>query len=398
MNREDISRCTGCRACEQICPRRCISMRPDPDGFYYPHIDTGQCVKCGLCEQYCPIHFFIGKNEKKPSVYAAWLKDSEKLASSSSGGAFTALAEYVLSRGGCVFGCVFDKNMRAVQMKTESEAGLARMRGSKYVQSDTGDTFLQAKRELEKGVLVLYVGTPCQIAGLKAFLHRDAPNLITVDLICHGVPSPGLFGKYVRWQEQKTHSQILSYRFRDKSENGWSLSGEITGRRKNRIVRKRIVPPLDPYYWLFLKGDVYRESCYTCAYANSRREGDFTIGDFWGIERIRPELPAHGGISLLMVNSAQAKAVFPEIFQSLSFVETTFEQASAENSQLMHPVLHSTKRGALLAAARGNDFGPVVVLWRRAYRKEAVLFRLKQLIPKTVKKSLKMFLKSRIKG
>jgi coenzyme F420-reducing hydrogenase beta subunit len=390
----NLQNCTGCRACEHICPQHCISMTPNEDGFLYPEIDQEKCVKCGLCDRRCPIHLTFNNDLQQPKVYATYLRDQEKLMQSSSGGAFFAIASYVLENGGVVFGCAFNQNLEAVHICIRDAKGLSRLHGSKYVQSDTLDTFSQAKEYLEKGIPVLYTGTPCQIAGLKAFLTKDYAHLITVDLICHGVPSPIFFKRYISWLEQKIHGKVVSYQFRDKTKCGGSHSGKILYKRRENFISKNISPTLDPYYSLFLKGDNHRPCCYNCKYASPNREGDFTIGDYWGIEQIHPELPTQQGISLLMVNSCKAFNLMPKISTSLKLVETTLEQAAAQNHQLTHPTPKSEKRDALMSAMRKGDFEQVVVLWHRYYRKEILLAQIKSMIPPKIKATIKRFVKS----
>ncbi len=393
MIRINAEHCTGCRTCEQLCPQKCISMEPDKNGFLYPEIDRSRCVGCGLCEQRCPANVQTAPS-RKPDVYAAWLKDEKVLNESSSGGAFTALAEYVLSRGGAVFGCAFDEQMTAIHICARTTEELNRLRGSKYVQSDTGDTFAQAKLLLERNVPVLYSGTPCQIAGLKAFLRKDYSNLLTVDLVCHGVPSPMFFKKYLEWLKRKKQGNILKFSFRDKSKFGWGICGKALLGRGGQKISEWLTPQLDPYLTVFLSGDNYRGCCYSCPYASPKREGDFTIGDFWGIEKPHPEIPRKGGVSVLMLNSEKALSVFPELKKSLFVAEATFEQASVENRQLLAPTERSKKRGAFLAAAQEEDFQAVVLLWKKYYWKNILTADLKRRVPPGFKRAVKKCLKA----
>jgi hypothetical protein len=259
------------------------------------------------------------------------------------------------------------------------------------VQSDTRNTFSQAKQDLENGVLVLYTGTPCQIAGLKAFLQKEYANLLTADLVCHGVPSPDFFEKYISWLQHKINGEIITYNFRDKTEQGWDCYGRILYKKGNEKIFRNISPVFDPYYSLFLKGDIYRQCCYECKYSNSQREGDFTIGDFWGIENVCPELPSQNGVSLLMVNNAKAQNIFDRISANLVFVETTLEKASEENNQLKHPSLKSKRREHLLKEARKGSFQKVVILWFWYNRKELIYMKLKSFVPERIKEMLKKF-------
>lgn len=391
MEKTNLQHCTGCRVCEQICPRHCISMEPDPEGFLYPHIDTTSCVECGLCVKHCPIHHTTGKEgAQEPAVYAVWLKDRYKRLQSSSGGAFTAIAVPVLEAGGAVFGCAFDENLVPRHICIRKREDLARLMGSKYVQSDTGHTFSQVRQLLDDNVTVLYSGTPCQIAGLKSFLHRDYSNLLTVDLVCHGVPGPTLFQEYLGWLGRKHHKKVTSISFRDKSEKGWGEFGRLDFCVEDRVCSKSIIPELDPYFSLFLHGETSRTCCYGCAYASPMREGDFTIGDFWGITRFYPELAAHDGVSLLIVNSEKASFVLRGLSKSLFMRKATLEQATAENGQLLHPTAETKNRSAFADAARSGNFVTVVALWKKLYRKQILWARAKKRIPPGLKKILKM--------
>lgn len=389
MDEANLRNCTGCRACEQICPRHCISMRPDPDGFLYPHIDTDRCVKCGLCEKYCPIHDSVKRNGEKPDVFAVWLKDAEKLRKSSSGGAFTALAEKTIRSGGAVFGSAFDPDMAARHICVRKEEDLSSLKGSKYVQSDTGNTFTQAKMLLEQNIPVLYSGTPCQISGLKHFLNRDYENLMTVDLVCHGVPSPLFFRKYIRWKERKMHGKSVSFSFRDKSDAGWGLVASASFQNQGKIKAERFTPYQDPYYSFFLDGLIYRECCYRCPYALPRREGDFTAGDFWGIEHFYPEIPIESGVSLLMANTGKARRTLPELKESLHMHSATLEQAAAGNQQLRCPREYDSRRSIILEAARTENFEQTVSVWKKYYWKKILYAGLKRKVPNGLKKAIK---------
>ncbi len=390
MEETDFQHCTGCRACEQICPRHCISMEPDSEGFLYPHIDTAACMKCGLCVKYCPIHHSVEKGTEKPAVYAVWLKDRDMRLQSSSGGAFSAIAAPVLEAGGAVFGCAFDENLVPKQIVVRKTGDLPRLMGSKYVQSDTGHTFSQVKQLLDDNVTVMYSGTPCQIAGLKSFLKKDYSNLLMVDLVCHGVPGPALFQEYLGWLGRKHRKKVTALSFRDKSKKGWGEFGKVDFQAEDRVNSKPIIPELDPYFSLFLHGETSRTCCYGCSYASPEREGDFTIGDFWGIQRFYPEIPAHDGVSLLMVNSEKAVSALPGLSQSLFMQKATFEEAAAENGQLLHPTAESKNRSAFADAARSGDFATVAALWKKSYRKQILSAKGKKLIPSPLKRIVKI--------
>ena len=278
--------CCGCAACEQVCPKRCITLKADSEGFWYPKVNAQICINCNLCEKVCPV---LNQDEERTplKVYAAINKDESVRSKSASGGMFTIVAEEVLNKGGIVFGVLFDEKWNAVFGYTETVEGLDALRKSKYVQAWVGNAYKKVKEFLEQGRLVLFTGTPCQIAGLKAYLRTDYENLFTIDLVCHGVPSNRMFQEYLRSEATKRGALIENLKFRDK-DYGWGLNARLyyhVGEKTKSIV----LPSYESsYYELFLKGEIYRPNCYSCPYANEHRPGDLTIGDFWGIEDEHP--------------------------------------------------------------------------------------------------------------
>lgn len=312
--------CCGCAACVQACPKQCISMREDKEGFLYPEVDKTVCVDCHLCEKVCPV-LNQGKEREPLKVYAAKNKDEEIRRQSSSGGIFTLLAEQVLDDVGVVFGARFDENWEVVHAYTETKEGLAAFRGSKYVQSRMGDNYKKAEAFLKSGRKVLFSGTPCQIAGLKLYLRKEYENLLTVDFICHGVPSPGVWREYLKEEVARQcdrKNTVLSHpnakeikieriSFRDKAL-GWkkfsfalTLSVTEGNGQKNSVL---LSEPLNKN--LFLRGflvDLYlRPSCHACPTKCLKSGSDVTIGDFWGIEKVMPEMDDDKGVSVVMVN------------------------------------------------------------------------------------------------
>ena len=217
----DKSKCSGCSACFSVCPKRCIVMREDKEGFLYPSIDDKNCIHCGLCERICPIkNRYLPPDNKDIIAIAAQLKDDSLRLNSSSGGVFTAIAEEVIKRGGVVFGAAFNKNLGVRHIYTETKEGLSQIRGSKYLQSIIGDAYKQAEHFLKNGRQVFFTGTPCQIGGLYAYLGENYDNLITQDLVCHGVPSPLVWGKYLTYRKKEAGANVENVFFRDKRV-GW---------------------------------------------------------------------------------------------------------------------------------------------------------------------------------
>lgn len=335
--------CCGCNACMQKCPASCIIINEDNEGFLYPQINTEFCVNCGLCEDVCPNINQL--NERKPLyIYAAKNKNEVIREHSSSGGIFTLLAEYVLSRKGIVFGARFNDNWEVMHDYTETVDGLAAFRGSKYVQSNINDNFIKAEQFLQSGKNVLFSGTPCQIAGLKLFLQKEYENLLTIDFVCHGVPSPKVWriyldelikSKKIRKETSKIISdnfsieEIINIEFRNKSL-GWkrySFLIDIYKSKKNTIFSE----PLDEN--VFMKGflnDLYlRPSCYGCPSKYFKSHSDITIGDYWGIEHILPEYDDEKGVSLVMVNTDKAFDIYGNI--DADSIETSYKNAFSGN-------------------------------------------------------------------
>ena len=333
----NIGKCTGCGACVQRCPQKCITWESGEFGFLYPKIDAMQCVHCGLCEKVCSIN-----SERKapvnPKVYAAVHKNTDILAESTSGGVFTAIADAIFALGGVVYGVTMQRDMHVQHMRIESPGELWRLRGSKYVQSDTGNTFQRVENDLKNGLTVLFSGTPCQIDGLKQFLGKEYDNLYTVDIVCHGVGSQAYFDKYLE-SARKRYGDVHELCFRSKEFAGWScgngaiVSVPVDGGKIKQVPYR----DFDNYYYAyFLSGDIYRKSCYICQYANTNRPGDFTLGDFWGVEGLHLPIDTAGGCSLVMINSEKGRVLFDTI-SDLKKVETTIEQASHGNAQLNAP-------------------------------------------------------------
>ena len=352
----DPSRCCGCSACVQRCPKQCISLREDSEGFLYPEVDTSHCVNCGLCEQVCPeLH---ADAERQPlQTFAAINPDAGVRLASSSGGVFTALAEVVIDAGGVVFGAAFDAHWEVRHRYAETREELAAFRGSKYVQSVIGDTFLQAERFLKSGRQVLFSGTPCQIAGLRRFLRRDYDHLLCVDFVCHGVPSPGVFRAYLAEEMTKiAHKGEKKYRFafstipsipkadvlaarlgcriddirfRDKT-NGWKKYRFALSLSKASAAGEKI--PFcaltdderttsscfteNAFMQAFLRDLILRPSCYACPAKCFRSGSDLTLGDYWGVEHEAPHLDDDGGTSVVFANSGRGQ----QFLSSLPFL------------------------------------------------------------------------------
>ena len=300
-NRAD---CTGCSACKNICPKNCINMERDGEGFLYPNINRDECINCGRCEKVCPsLNFKATIPDRLPYVFVSMYLDDKVRRHSSSGGAFTALSELVFEDGGIVFGAGFDKNWRVVHTAAENLDELENLRGSKYVQSEIGDVYKNVKAELEGDRPVLFSGTPCQCAGLKSFLGKDYFNLLTVDIICHGTPSPMLWENYLEYIA-KDHD-IAHVNFRSK-RNGWRIEHcfEINFYDCGHYLNSGIA---DMYFRQFLINLNLRSSCYECKFKFPNGKSDVTIGDAWGIQNYAPDLNDNRGTSLVIVHTDKGR-------------------------------------------------------------------------------------------
>lgn len=324
--------CTGCRACEQLCPKNCISIKPDFEGFLTAYIDEKNCIECGLCSKRCPQNRNDLLNQTAKRTIGARLKDDNLLFKSASGGAFAGFAVKVIQNGGVVYGVRYDNQLKAHHAKAVTMEELFPLLSSKYVQSDTDNTYSDVKKDLEKGLQVLYSGTGCQIAGLKSYLNKEYNNLIIVDLVCHGVTSPLLFAKYIELLELKHHAKIEEFNFRDK-KGGWGLGYKYKYKYKYEYGSCNI----SPYYKYFLNGSAYRECCYSCKYAKTERSGDITIADFWGIENYHPDFFNTKGVSLVLINTTKGNNFWDTVSDNFYSLESKLEYAIEGNLNLKLP-------------------------------------------------------------
>lgn len=331
--------CCGCHACAHRCPKSCIAMQADEEGFLYPQIDLDLCIDCGICEKVCPV---IHQNEpRKPlAVYAAKNKDEEIRRQSSSGGVFTLLAEQIIAEGGVVFGARFNGAWEVVHDYTETREGLAAFRGSKYVQSRIGETYQQAEDFLKSGRKVLFSGTPCQIAGLKLYLRKAYDSLLTVDFICHGVPSPRVWELYrtelLDGTNKKQGDQtgvFTDIQFRDKT-NGWQKYGlSATVKYTTGALEKLRIPMQNNAYMQGFLKDIYlRPACYACPSKSLKSGSDLTIADYWGIQRVLPAFDDDKGVSLVLMNTDLAA-------KGVSLVELEKKETAYQDGFLANPSL-----------------------------------------------------------
>jgi len=335
--------CCGCSACANICPTNAITMQAADEGFFYPVIDKDNCINCGLCEKVCPMLDYDDKIEKlnKPKVYGAWNLNEKIREQSSSGGIFTVLAESILNREGIVVGAAFDSDLKLKHVIVNTLEELSLLRGSKYLQSDLSDVLIPIRNFLKEGKRVLFTGTPCQVAGLNTFLKSHKyENLITCDIVCHGTPSPKIFGKYISENEEKEKQKVKSISFKDKS-SGW----KIYNQRLTFSNKEKLIPAMQTSFMKgFLQNLYLRPSCHSCPFSGIPRVADITLGDYWGVSKSYPELDDDKGTSLILINSSKGEQLFSQITDKLYYKATTLESAVAGNPCIIKPVAPHKKR------------------------------------------------------
>lgn len=331
----DKSKCCGCNACYNICPKKCIEMKKDIEGFIYPWINKMNCIKCNFCEKVCPI---INKKINVCSLkktYAVKNINEVERKNSSSGGVFISLAKYVIKNKGVVYGVGFDEFKNVVHKRVYKIKDLLELQGSKYVQSNIDNIYKQIKRDLKENLLVLFVGTPCQINGLRNFIGKDYKNLILIDFICHGVSSPLVWKRYCKELESIFKSKIVSINFRNK-ETGWkSFSIKCIFENNNIYINKASD---DLFMKGFLRNLYLRPSCYNCNFKQIDRSSDITLGDFWGIEYILPEFYDKLGVSLVILHSDKGKIIFDAVKNEFVFNEVNWEQSIKYNLSAIESV------------------------------------------------------------
>lgn len=363
--------CFGCRACEQICPKQCIKMHENEEGFLYPIVDESNCLHCHRCLDVCPADH-LNDSPLPLKVYALKNKDKERLYNSASGGASDALAKYVIDHGGVVFGVAYIDNMKPAHIKCSTGNELNRIQSSKYVASDTQNTFTEVKKEILSKKLVLYTGTPCQIKALELFLGKTYDNLITISIVCHGTPSFKAFRTYLDSIEQKYDSKVVDYNFRCK-KYGWGLYifiAIITSSGKKKILYRRYSQDL--YFIEFEDGSKNcRESCYECRFATKNRVGDLCVGDYWGIEKAHPGFKDKLGVSLVTINTKKGMDLLNKINDRVELLDTTLNNIIKMQSNMKHPTIRNDDR---------NTFYQHLDVSRYANYKEPLKCKIKWLV------------------
>ena len=337
--------CTGCSACESSCAAHAVTMEYSEEGFLYPHIDAAKCVNCGLCAKVCPNNQIAEAHQ--PEAYLAWIKDKDIRFESSSGGIFSAVAMEVIRRGGIVCGAAYDKDMIVRHIAVDNIEGLAILRGSKYTQSIVGDIYGQVRLALNADRWVYFVGTPCQVAGLRNFLRKDYEKLIASDVICHGIPSGLLLKEQISALERRFSSKIDGFNFRAKLRMGQTQDVAITLRKQSGTQDAATIClnfETLPYCYGFRRNTIIRESCYRCLYAKVQRVGDITLGDFWNVKTWFPDVKRSPGCSLILVSTDKGREMLQAISNQIVLRETTIEAAISKQAQLKAPLKRPAER------------------------------------------------------
>lgn len=358
---EDKSLCCGCSACQSVCPKDAIIMKPDELGFLYPVIDDKKCIDCGLCDKVCdfvkhePCDF---PEDTVVNVYAARHRDESVVRDSQSGGVFTALSDLIIREGGVVYGAALNEDYTVSHVRTTSQEERNRLRGSKYVQSDLKDCFRQVYKDLKSGMTVLFSGTPCQVAGLKSYVpkvHQD--GLVTVDIVCHGVPSPAIWKDYYEFRTRQTGCTDVN--FRDKGLKGWKAHVEsFTG--KDDIKRY-----FKTFSTLFYTELMHRDSCYRCPYNVFQRSSDFTISDFWGVGEVLEAYDGNQGTSLMICRTEKGKLLFDKARIDMNAGDCVLTKGfiGRFNPNMLSPTRQPEERSDFVRSYRNKGFIYIARRW-----------------------------------
>ena len=365
--------CNGCGACIYVCPKHCISMKEDEEGFLYPVIDEEKCIHCNKCKNVCS-NYNVSKSELN-DAYIAINKNEEERKMSASGGMFYILAKYTINKGGVVFGVKYDKNLNAVHDFAITLDKCQEFMGSKYVRSKNDGIYEKVLQLLLEDKYVLFTGTPCQISGLKTFLNKDYEKLITCEIICHANPSPKVFNEYKKELELKNNAKIKNIAFRSK-KNGWSNSTPIIEFENGEEIEDKT------FYTAFIAELFNRPSCHTCPFVGENRQADFTIGDLWGIQEIEPEMNDNKGVSLLLINSRKANNIFNQINENMKYKKIDKKIALSYNHNTCVPP--NKNRRKFFNKLSKNDGN--LIKYMKKYSHRSFIQRVKGKLNKIIKK------------
>lgn len=384
INKKD--NCCGCYACVNVCPKDCISMEEDSEGFNYPCVDKSKCVDCTLCEKVCPIinkdKVAQGSNEED-NTYVAYTKNATVRKNSSSGGMFTELAESVLKNNGVVFGCAFDDDFNAHHIMVNNSSDLEKLRGSKYIQSQIESTYKEAERLLKNGQLVLFSGVACQIAGLNSYLRKDYNNLITVDVLCHGVPSGKAWRKYIDDNQKRHNAKLNKYYFRNK-DNGWKV---FTVKQMYMDNQGESSPfNKDSFMQLFLGEVCLRPSCHNCRFKDIRRPSNITLGDCWGVQNYMPEMDDDKGTSVVIAHTKKGVNILNSVKNNLVIKKAKLDRALPPTADSRKSVLpHKNREIFFKQLNEGKSVDELAILVKDRFKKPNIIKRIKRKAKKIIK-------------
>lgn len=388
---KDKSMCCGCASCANSCPVDAIRMVEDNAGFIFPNVDEAKCINCSLCEKRCPVLNHTNSVDENHSVFIAYAKDTMMRFNGSSGGMFGLIAKQVIAQGGVVFGAAFDEDLQLRCTAAENEQQLYPLYKSKYLQSDIGNSFESVKSFLEQGRQVLFVATPCQVYALKLWLNKDYEKLITVDFVCHGVPSQSLFNKCRSYVEKNNKIKILEYGFRAKKKNGSTPHYYKCKFSKNGKTKEKVALYVDsPFYYGFQKYITLRDSCYNCKFSYSNRVSDITIGDFHEVDKYIEGINRFDGVSNLIVNTPKGEKMWCKIKDLTVFHQLDFSLL-LKNRELMCGGTEKPKhRDDFIAALSSQPFETVAEKYLNGKRE--YVKKLYYSMPKFIRKIMKKVL------
>lgn len=365
--------CNGCGACALVCPKKCIHMMEDEEGFLYPVIDEKECIHCNRCKNICSNY---NMNEKLGKAYMAMNTSELDRQNSASGGMFIILAKYVINHGGVVCGAKYDENLIVKHDFAETIEQCKDFMGSKYARSKIDGIYVKIEQFLKNNRYVLFSGTPCQVAGLKTYLRKDYDKLITCDVICHANPSPKVFEKYKSELERNKNKKVTNIAFRSK-ENGWANSIPIIEYEDGQKEEE------SSFYDAFVTELFNRPSCHDCKFSSIKRVSDFTIGDLWGIEEIEPTWNDNKGISLLVVSTKKAEKIFLEIKQYMKIKEVDLDKAFSYNHNKNLP-MNKNREKFFKKINKEDD----VIKYMKKYIRGGIITRIKRKTKRALKKIL----------
>lgn len=386
-------RCTGCTACMNICPRQCIEMKKDNYGFLYPVISNlSTCLDCGACERSCPVYVNQGYVDNKlPLAYAALSKDEPVRMNSSSGGIFTEIAKRIIAQNGVVYGAAYDEKYAVHHYCIDNTHDLYKLRGAKYAESNLGNSFIDILDRLKKGQFVLFSGTPCQVAGLKSFLRKDYDNLFCVDFVCHGVPSPMAWKAYIEYRSKIDAEGKLPTDINLRSKkSGWSRYQYSNVFQYTDGTEHSVQSSKSLFMKLFVGDYISRPSCENCQFKGYNRVSDITLGDFWGIWDIAPEMDDNKGTSVVLIQSEKGRELWDSIKDRIKFKEVTLEQASQQNPSMLQASKANKKRDVALDKIRNGKIADCENLF--VVQKPSVMNRVKNKMSRLYHKTLIFFL------